>query len=65
MSDIYSAFERKQKFTSRDFVDELKKINKTCNAYYINDYNKIVTKLKKEISKNNSNIRIITMELAI
>ena len=31
------------------------------NAYYINDYNKIVTKLKKEISKNNSNIRIITM----
>lgn len=61
VSDIYSAFEKKQKFTSREFVDELKKINKTCNAYYINDYNKIVTKLKKEISKNNSNIRIITM----
>ena len=61
VSDIYSAFEKKQKFTSKDFVYELKKINKSCKAYYINDYDKIVMKLKKEIFKNNSHIRIITM----
>lgn len=61
VSDIYSAFEKKQKFTSKDFVYELRKINKSCKAYYINDYDKIVVKLKKEIFKNNSHIRIITM----
>jgi UDP-N-acetylmuramate--alanine ligase len=61
VSDIYSAFEKRQKFTSKDFVYELKKINKSCKAYYINDYDKIVMKLKKEIFNNNSHIRIITM----
>lgn len=58
---IFIQLLKKQKFTSKDFVYELRKINKSCKAYYINDYDKIVVKLKKEIFKNNSHIRIITM----